>query len=90
MLFYVRTPWNHMRKIVRRIATSCIPILFVIVIYGFLPSANPKVKDVRGFGAKLEAGKQELDKEIESDLNGLEKELLKLERPKESRPKSQP
>jgi predicted Zn finger-like uncharacterized protein len=89
-LFYLATRWNYMQKIVRRIAMSCIPILFVIVIYGFLPSANPKVKDVRGFGAKLEAGKQELDKEIESDLNGLEKELLKLERPKESRPKSQP
>ena len=90
MLFYLATRWNHMQKLVRRIAMSCIPILFVILIYGFLPSANPQVKDVRGFGAKLEAGKQELDKEIERDLEGLEKDLLKLEKPNESRPKSQP
>jgi hypothetical protein len=62
----------------------------VVLIYSFLPSANPEVKDVRGFGAKLKAGKQELDKEIESDLEGLEQKLIEREKPKVNRPKSQP
>ena len=80
--YYLATRWDSMKKIVRRIATSCIPIVLVVLIYGFLPSANPEVKDVQGFGAKLEAGKHELDKEIESDLKDLEKKLIKLEKPK--------
>ena len=78
-LYYLATRWDHMKKIVRRIAMSCIPIVAVVLIYGFLPSANPEVKDVQGFGAKLEAGKQELDQEIESDLKDLEKKLIKLD-----------
>ncbi len=89
-LFYLATRWNHMQRIVRRIAMSCIPILFVVLIYGFLPSANPEVKDVRGFGAKLKAGTRELDREIESDLNDLEKTLIKLKKPKDNEPKSEP
>ena len=67
-----------MKTIVRRIATSCIPIVLVILIYAFLPSVNPEVKDVQGFGAKLQAGKQELDKEIESDLKASKKKLIRL------------
>jgi DNA-directed RNA polymerase subunit RPC12/RpoP len=89
-IYYLATRWDHMKKIVRRIATSCIPIVLVVLIYSFLPSANPEVKDLRGFGAKLKAGKQELDKEIESDLRGLEEKLIELEKPKVNRPKSQP
>jgi hypothetical protein len=89
-VYYLATRWDHMKKIVRRIATSCIPIVAVVLIYSFLPSANPEVKDVRGFGAKLKAGKQELDKEIESDLEGLEQKLIEREKPKVNRPKSQP
>ena len=64
MIYYLATRWDRMKKIVRRIATSCIPILLVVLIYGFLPSANPEVKDVQGFGAKLEAGKQEVDRKL--------------------------
>ena len=69
-LYYLATRWGHMRKIVRRIATSCIPIVFVVLVYAFLPSANPKVKDLSGLGAKLEAGKRELDHEIEKRREG--------------------
>jgi hypothetical protein len=75
-LYYLATRWDKMKKIVRRIATSCIPIFLVVLIYGFLPSVNPEIKDVKGFGARLEAGKDELDKEIQGDLRGLEKKLL--------------
>ena len=80
-VYYLATRWDSMKKIVRRIATSCIPIVLVILIYGFLPSVNPDVKNVQGFGAKLEAGKHELDKEIESDLKGLEKGLIRSGEP---------
>ena len=88
MLYYLATRWDHMKKIVRRIATSCIPILLVVLMYGFLPSANPEAQNVQGFGAKLKAGKQELDKEIKSELKSLKKELIKLEKPQEDRPEA--
>jgi DNA-directed RNA polymerase subunit RPC12/RpoP len=89
MLFYLATRWNYMQKIVRRIAMSCIPILAVVLIYAFDPSANPEVKKVHGVGAKLEAGKHQLDREIASELRDLEKKLNNLEIPKELGPKSQ-
>ena len=90
MLYYLATRWDHMQKIVRRIAMSCIPIVFVVLIYAFLPSANPEAKNVRSFAGKLTAGKRELDKEIESDLRDLEKKVIELEKPKDHNPKSQP
>jgi hypothetical protein len=89
-IYYLATRWDYMQKIVRRIAMSCMPILFVVLVYGFLPSANPDVEDLKSFSGKLEAGKQELDQEIESDLNRLEKKLIKLTKPKDTSPKSQP
>jgi DNA-directed RNA polymerase subunit RPC12/RpoP len=90
MLYYLATRWDYMKRILRRIAMSCIPIVAVVLIYAFLPSANPQAKDLEGLGAKLEAGKHELDQEIESDLNGLEKKLIKLTKPKDNNPKSRP
>ena len=87
-IYYLATRWDHMKKIVRRIAMSCIPIVVVILIYAFLPSANPEVKDVQGIGAKLEAGKHELDREIDKRLKGLEK--ADQARKPRNRPKSQP
>jgi hypothetical protein len=79
-----------MKRIVRRIATSCIPIFVVVLIYGFLPSVNPQIQKVHGFGAKLEAGKEELDKEIQGDLNRLEKKLIGMGEPAKTSPASQP
>ena len=90
MLYYLVTRWDYMERILRRIAMSCIPIVAVVLIYAFLPSANPQSRDLKGFGARLEAGKQELDQEINSDLKRLEKKLNKLTEPKVNVPKSHP
>jgi DNA-directed RNA polymerase subunit RPC12/RpoP len=95
-LYFLVTRWDGMRKIVRRIAMSCIPILGVILIYGFLPLVNPAVDKSQGIGAKLQAGKAELDKQIEGDLKNLENRLIgdgdraarhELDKPIESDPK---
>ena len=72
-VYYLTAHWDRMKPIVRRIATSCIPIVLVVLAYAFLPSVNPAVKDVQGVAAKIEAGKQELDKEIDSDLKKVER-----------------
>ena len=75
-LYYLVTRWDAMKKIVRRIATSCIPIFLVILIYGFLPTVNPAVKNEQSFGGRIQAGKNEIDGELEGDLNRLERKLI--------------
>ncbi len=79
-IYYLVTRWHHMRRIVRRIAMSCIPILGVILIYAFVPRANPEIQNVKGIGAKLRAGEQELNREITSDFKGLEEKLIPLQK----------
>ncbi len=74
-VYYLATRWSRMKPILRRIATSCIPIVLVVLAYAFLPSINPEVKDVAGVTAKIEKGKQEVDKEIHEELQKIEKEL---------------
>ena len=63
-LYYLTAHWDRMKPIVRRIATSCIPIVMVVLAYSFLVSVNPEIKDVNGIPAKVKAGRRELDREI--------------------------
>jgi hypothetical protein len=77
-IYYLATRWSYMKPILRRIATSCIPIVLVVLAYAFLPSINPAVKDASSVAAKIEQGKQELDKEINEHLQKIEKELTDL------------
>ena len=74
-LYYLTAHWDRMKPIVRRIATSCIPIVLVVLAYAFLPSVNPAVKDVKGVAAKIRAGKKEVDREVDSDLRKVESEI---------------
>jgi hypothetical protein len=74
-VYYLATRWSRMKPILRRIATSCIPIVLVVLAYAFLPSINPAVKDVASVTARLEKGKEEVDKEVSEELQKIEKEL---------------
>jgi len=74
-LYYLTVHWDRMKPIVRRIATSCIPIVAVILAYSYLASVNPAVKDVQGIPAHLKAGKRELDREIGRGVERVEKEV---------------
>jgi hypothetical protein len=79
-IYYLTKHWDKMKSIVRRIATSCIPIVLVVLAYAFIPAVNPNIKDVEGVEAKIETGKKELDKEIDQDLQ----ELIKLGEPRKA------
>ncbi len=98
-LYYLTAHWDRMKPIVRRIATSCIPIVAVVLIYSFLASVNPAVKDVKGIPAHLGAGKRELDREIgqgverakeevRSEVERVEKRVRSLKSPKNSESQS--
>ena len=75
-VYYLATIWGRMKPILRRIATSCIPIVLVVLAYAFLPSVNPaRSRTCTSVTAKIEKGKQELDKEVNEELQKIEKEL---------------
>ncbi len=82
-LYYLATRWTQVKPTLRRMATSCIPIVLVVLAYAFLPSVNPGVENVQGVGAKIEAGGKALVKEIHEGVQEIKGRLPSLEeRPK--------
>ncbi|MFI5459178.1 MAG: hypothetical protein ACHRXM_27430 [Isosphaerales bacterium] len=88
--YYMTAHWDRMKPIVRRIATSCIPIVLVVLAYAFIAWVNPATKDVRGVGAKIRAGERELRKEIKSNFREVGTEIQSLGKPKEAASKPEP
>jgi hypothetical protein len=82
-IYYLTAHWKHMKPILRRIATSCIPIVLVVLAYAFLPSVNPEIKEIDGVAAKIEAGEKKLESEVKSELEKAEGEVRTLRLPKE-------
>ena len=67
-LYYLFAHWDRVRSIPRRIATSCIPIVLVLLAYAFIPTVNPKVARIPDIPSKLRSAKSELIKDVENDL----------------------
>ena len=74
-VYYLVTRWDKFQPTFRRILTSCIPIVLVVLAYAFLPGANPAVKDVHGVRARLRSGVEELREEIRDDVREIEGKL---------------
>jgi hypothetical protein len=70
-IYYLTVHWDRMKPIVRRIATSCIPMVLVVLAYAFIPTVDPAIRNVEGVEAKIETGKRELEKQIGEDLQTL-------------------
>jgi hypothetical protein len=82
-IYYLTAHWKHMKPILRRIATSCIPIVMVVLAYSFLPAVNPAVKDIKSITGKIQAGEKQLKKDVDSDLEQVESEVKSLRLPKD-------
>lgn len=67
-MYYMFAHWDRVRSPLRRIATSCIPIVLVLLAYAFLPTVNPKVAQLPDIPSKLHSAERELIKDVESDL----------------------
>jgi predicted Zn finger-like uncharacterized protein len=92
-VYYLAKHWDKFESTFRRMITSCIPIVLVILAYAFIPAVNPDAGSAQGLGAKLRSGERELLKEIRGDLKELEElrdKLPTLRRPGEPAPASQP
>jgi hypothetical protein len=86
-IYYLIVHWKHMKPILRRITTSCIPIVLVVLAYAFLEVVNPGIKNVKGITAKIEAGEKQLKKDVDSELREVESEVRTFKLPKELTPK---
>jgi hypothetical protein len=74
-IYYLTRHWRRVKPIVRRIATSCIPIVLVVLAYAFLPAGSQPVKDVNEIPARIQAGEEELRKDIRDTLRKVESEV---------------
>jgi hypothetical protein len=73
-VYYLTRHWARVKPIVRRIATSCIPIVLVVLAYAFLLSSRPPVKELREIPGRIQAGEEELRRDIDSELKKVEDE----------------
>ena len=55
-IYYVWTRWDTFRPTFRRLLTSCIPIVLVVLAYAYLPFVNPAAKDAKGLPEKIRSG----------------------------------
>ncbi len=74
-IYYLTRHWGRVKPIARRIATSCIPIVLVVLAYAFLPSEGPPVHDVNEIPGRLKAGEEELRKDINDAIRKVESEV---------------
>jgi hypothetical protein len=77
-VYYLTRHWDRVKPIVRRIATSCIPIVLVVLAYAFLPLERSSVKDLNDIPGRIKAGEQELRRDIDSELRNVEGEVRSL------------
>jgi hypothetical protein len=89
-VYYLFAHWDRMKPILRRMLTSCIPIVLVILAYAYLPSVNPEVENVHGVKARLKIGTQVLKKDIAGGLKQIEGELSDFAEKKEPPPPDKP
>ncbi len=89
-LYYIVTRWRQVKPTLRRMATSCIPIVLVVLAYAFSPLVNPGVENVEGMSAKLEAGEKQLVKDIHAGVQQIRGRLPSLETKPEAEPEPKP
>ncbi|MGO9465298.1 MAG: hypothetical protein ACLQIB_36285 [Isosphaeraceae bacterium] len=89
-LYFLATRWRQVKPTLRRMATSCIPIVLVVLAYAFLPSVNPGVENVEGVGAKIEAGGRALVKEIHEGVREIKGRLPTLKMKPKGEPEPNP
>ncbi len=81
-IYYLATRWDRFQPTFRRMITSCIPIVLVVLAYAFSPVVNPSVKDVQGVGGRFGSGVEERRQEIRDDVRGIEGKFEATRKPR--------
>ena len=62
-IYFVGKHWDKFKPTFRRLATSCIPIVLVLLAYAFIPSIDPEIQSARTPTEKLRRAEEEIVKE---------------------------
>jgi predicted Zn finger-like uncharacterized protein len=89
-IYYLWTRLDKFKPTLRRLITSCIPIVLVVLAYAYLPFVNPAAKDAKGLPEKILSGERELIHEIRDDLKEVEEKIPSLEKRESSEEKATP
>ena len=76
-IYYLWTRRDKFKSTFRRLLTSCIPIVLVVLAYAYLPFINPAAKDARSFPEKIRSGERELVNEIREDVNEIREDVTR-------------
>ena len=79
-IYYLWTRRDKFKPTLRRLLTSCIPIVLVVLVYAFLPFVNPSAKEARTFPEKIRSGGRELVHDIRDEVNEVRENVRKLEK----------
>jgi hypothetical protein len=89
-IYYLWTRRDKFKPTLRRLVTSCIPIVLVVLAYAYLPFVNPAARDAKGLPEKILSGERELIHEIRDDLKEVEEKIPSLEKRERSEEKATP
>ena len=64
-VYFVRKHWDAFQSTFRRLATSCIPIILVILAYAFIPTIDPEIKKAPNLPERLRRAGQDVVKEAQ-------------------------
>jgi hypothetical protein len=66
--YLVGKHWDKFKPTFRRLLTSCIPIVLVILAYAFIPTVDPEIQSAPTIPEKLRRAEQEVVKEARDGL----------------------
>jgi DNA-directed RNA polymerase subunit RPC12/RpoP len=78
-VFFVGKHWDKFRGTFRRLLTSCIPIVLVILAYAFIPVVEPEIQSAPTAAEKLRRAEQEVVKDAREGLREARDGLRHLE-----------
>ncbi len=79
-IYYLWTRWGTFKPTFRRLLTSCLPIVLVVLAYAYLPFINPAAQEAKSFPEKIRSGGRELVNEIRRDVNEIREDVRKLKK----------
>jgi hypothetical protein len=68
-VYFVGKHWDKFKPTFRRLVTSCIPIVLVLLAYAFIPSIDPDIQSARTVPEKLRRAEREIVKEAREGLH---------------------
>jgi hypothetical protein len=77
---FIGKHWDKFKSTFRRLLTSCIPIVLVVLAYAFIPTIDPDIQAEPTIPGKLRRAEQEIVKEAEEGLHEAGEKLQSLEK----------